>query len=234
MTSAAAKIAVAPDPTFYPVTDEMGESTLHLLIRHLLLAQVRRWMTMEGKPDFVGSDQFFYWKQHHPNVCVAPDLYILPGVGPSPDIGCWKLWEAGRAPTLAVEIVSRDYEKDYVLSPRRYEDLGVRELVIFDPDHHDSTDRVRFQVFRRLKGRGLTRVENTNGDRVRSRVLGCFLRVVGEGAEQRVRVATGPTGDDLLPTDDERIAQADVERAALVQAEAEIARLRAELAKRGG
>ena len=255
MSSAAASRAVVEDPTFYPSTDNMGDPTLQTSISVLALALIQRWLASRGKPTFVGMNSFFYWKQFVPTECVAPDVYVLPGVSLSARPPSWKVWETGKVPSFALEVVSTEVEKDYLVSPQRYDRLGVRELLVFDPYSAVSRDRVRWQVFRRVKNRGLVRVEATNGDRVASRVLGCFLRVVGEGDEVRVRLGTGPNGDTLVPTDEEAREQAeadraeeraareraeaerDEERAARERAEAELARLRAEVArggKRGG
>ena len=257
MSSAAARRTVVPDRTVYPVKDDMGDPTLQTLISVLLLTLLRRWLASQGKPTFVGMNQFFYWKQFNPTECVAPDVYLLPGVPLSPRVGAWKVWETGRVPTFALEIVSRDVDKDYLASPPKYDRLGVKELVVFDPDFGVGGDRVRWQVFRRVGKRGLVKVEATNADRVSSRVLGCFLRAVGEDNEVRVRLGTGPRGDTLLPSDEEALARAeaeradeqagreraeaehrrteaerDEERAARERAEAEVARLRAELSRR--
>ena len=77
------------------------------------------------------------------------------------------------------------------------------------------------------------RVVATDADRVRSAVLGCWLRAVGEGDTVRVRLATGLRGDDLVPSDAERAAAVDrsaqEERRRREHAEAEIARLRERL-----
>ena len=137
---------------------------------------------------------------------------MLPGVPLSARPPSWKVWETGKAPTFALEVVSQDVDKDYLVSPQKYDRMGVAELVVFDPDFRASNGRVQWQVFRRIKGRGLVKVEATNADRVRSRVLGCFLRVVGEGDEMRLRLGTGPAGETLLPTDEEARAQAEAER----------------------
>jgi hypothetical protein len=95
-------------------------------------------------------------------------------------------------------------------------------------------------VFRRLPRRGLIQVEGHNADRVYSKSLKLWLRVVGEGAQMRVRVARGPEGDELIPTPGEREERERAARqaaeaarqeseAARRAAEAEVARLRAEL-----
>ncbi|WP_242515809.1 Uma2 family endonuclease [Sorangium cellulosum] len=205
----------AADPTVYPVEDDVGEGSLQRFISELLRALIERWLDSRSKsrrkPVFVGADQFFYWEQYNPIEGIAPDVYVLPGVDRSTRVGAWKVWETGLVPSFAFEIVSRDIDKDYINSPAKYARLGVEELVVFDPDYQESRSRVRWQIFRRTK-RGLLRVESTDADRIRSRVLGCHLRVVGEGGEMRVRVAYGANGETLLPTDAEALEQAEAER----------------------
>jgi hypothetical protein len=103
--------------------------------------------------------------------------------------------------------------------------MGVEELVLFDPDFHDQQDRIRWQLYRRGRGK-LNRVEATTNDRVRSRFLGCFLRSVGDDAATRVRLGTGPQGNDLFPTAEE------LERAGRLKAEAMLKKLQASLRNR--
>jgi hypothetical protein len=213
----------------------MGDPTLQTLISVLLLPLITKWLASKGKPTFVGMNQFFYWKQFDASECVAPDVYVLPGASLTPRVGAWKVWQQGLVPTFALEVVSQDVDKDYLGSPPKYDRLGIEELVVFDPDFALSEDRVQWQVFRRVKKRGLVRVEATNDDRLRSRVLGCFLRVVGSGDEMRLRLGTGANGDTLVPTDEEARAQAEAERAQAnaerAQAEAERAQAEAERAQ---
>ena len=206
MGSAAQKLVVAEDRTVYPIEDDMGEGSLQRFISELLRVLVERWLEAKGKPTFVGADQYFYWEQYNPTECVAPDVYVLPGITPGKAVGAWKVWETGRVPSLAFEVVSQDVDKDYLTSPAKYGRLGVEELVVFDPEYARDPARYRFQVFRKSK-RGLTRVEATNADRVKSKVLGCHLRAVGVGDECRVRIATGFKGETLFPTDAEARAE---------------------------
>lgn len=227
------------DPTVYPAEDHTGETEWHRVVCLLLWEVARRWMASRDPGAHVGSNQFIYWAQYEPTRSVAPDLYVLPRAKPGPEgFDVIKTWEHG-APTLAVEIVSIDWRKDYRDGPGRYDELGVRELVIFDAKapRAKHPERFRWQVFRRVARRGLVRVEATNTDRVRSKVLSAWLREVGKGGAVRVRVATGATGEDLVPTREEAHDEAararDEERARRLAAEAEIARLRAVLARRG-
>ena len=204
------------DKTFYPVEEKVGQDSIQVVILELLRPLIERWYALLGKPTFVGADQFIYWKRGYPSKVVAPDIYVLPGVAPGRRVKSWKVWKTGITPSLAMEVVaSDDPYKDYMEAPARYDALGVEELIIFDVNWEIGEDRVRWQRFRRLETRGFTRVDATDADRLRSRVLGCFLRVVGEGDDARLRLGTGPTGDDLVPTETEaERAAKEAERAA--------------------
>jgi hypothetical protein len=223
MSNAALKLDVAEDRTVYPIEDDMGEGSLQRFISELLRGLIVRWLEAQGELTFVGADQYIYWQQFHPTECVAPDVYVLPGVPPGKAVGAWKIWETGSVPSFAFEVVSNDVDKDYLSSPAKYGRLGVDELVVFDPDYALHPTRFRFQVFRKSK-RGLTRVEGTNADRVKSKALGCYLRAVGSGDDRRVRIGTGVRGETLFPTDAEAREQAESttqeERALREQAEA--------------
>jgi Putative restriction endonuclease len=224
------------DPTVYPVEAKVGEDILQTWILELLRPLVERWFRLLGKPTLVGADQFIYYEQFDPHKVVAPDLYVLPGVAPDHRVTSWKVWETGVVPSFALEVVSsRDWEKDYREAVQRYADLGVGELIVFDPDHHRDRDRVRWQRYAQRKGRGLVQIEVTNGDRVRSRVLGCHMRVVGVGSAMRLRLGRGPKGDELVPTAEEEEHAARLEEhAARLEALARVAELEALLAKKKG
>ena len=173
-------------------------------IVELLRPLLQWWLTQRGVKAFVGADQFIYWHQHDPHARVSPDVYLLPGVDPHTRVRTWKIWQDRVVPSFAFEVVSQDWEKDYTEVPARYAALGVAEVVIFDPGYTEHPEGVRWQVLRRVGKRGLVRVEAKRADRVRSRALGCWLRVVGEGRDTRVRLAVSARGDELVPTAEER------------------------------
>ena len=220
MARAVAK-RIPTDPTYYPTSDNMGEGTLHRVIVALLHALVIDWMRSKKKRVFVGADQFIYYRQHAPTVSVAPDVYLLPGVAPETHFSSWKIWERdGIAPSFAFECASDDWLKDHRDGPPKYDEIGTAELVIYDPSYLEApSERLRWQVWRRVGKRGLVRVEGTNGDRVKSKELGCWLRVV----DDRVRLATGDRGDAIVPSAEERAASAEARALAL---EAELAAIR--------
>ena len=176
-------------------------------IAELLRPLLEWWLNVCRKTvAFVGADQFIYWRQHNPRVAVSPDVYVIPGVPPDADPKAWLLWQHDVMPSIAIEVVSDDWEKDYREMPEKYGDLGIPELVIFDPKHDAHPEGVRWQVYRRVGKRGLVRVEVTNRDRVKSRTLRCWLRAVGSGQQLCLRIAEGATGDLLVPTAEERAA----------------------------
>jgi Uma2 family endonuclease len=221
-----ARTARPHDPTVYPVEEKVGEDILQRWIVELLRPLLQRWLEQRHVEAFVGADQFVYWKQYDPHKRVAPDLYVLPGVSPTTYVRSWKTWETGIAPSFSLEVVSSDWEKDYSEAPPLYEAAGVQELVIFDPAAEERPRGARWQVWRRVGKRGLTRVEATDGDRIRSKTLGVWLRAVGEGRSTRIRIATGARGDDIVPTAEE------AERAAKEAALARVAELEGKLARR--
>jgi hypothetical protein len=212
MTSHARTDHVA-DPTVYPEEERVGEDIVQRWIMELLRPLVERWLVQRGELAFVGADQFIYYEQFNSTARVAPDVYVLPGIEPDRHVPIWKIWESGVAPSFALEIVSRSRRKDYEESPNRHAAAGTQELVIFDPwpTRRSRGLGIRWQVFRR-QSETFARVEATNADRTASQVLGCWLRSVGTGTTQRIRLAVGDGGDELFPTAEEA-AVADKEAA---------------------
>jgi hypothetical protein len=195
----------APAWVHYPESDDMGESMLQRLIAELLRPMLARFFEERGERAFVGADQFIYWVEGNPTKRVAPDVYVIPGEDPKAVPRTWQLWECEHRPSFALEVVGRDFEKDYAEVPVAYEAMGIDELVVFDPEATPGhRRRVRWQKWRRVKGRGFVPVFRGEGDRVYCDTLRCWLRAVGEGLETRLRIGVGPHGDELVLTDRER------------------------------
>lgn len=210
----------------YPASDDVGEGGFqHLAIRTLSLLLIEYFASL-GRPTLVGGDQFFYYDRDEPRAKVAPDVYTIDDeTADLNHVTSWKVWETGKPPTLALEIVSSDYRKDYrpeILE--RYQRLGVRELIRYDPEHR--APRQCLSHFVRDPSGALVQ-HPTRPDRVRSACYDFWL--VRRPSDQHLVLATGPDGTIPWLTAAERAEQA---RAA---AEAELERLRAELTRlRGG
>lgn len=201
------------DGVYYPVEDDMGETHQHLLARHLLFALLTDYVRRTRIPAFVGSELFFYYQRGNPHAVVCPDLYILDDEPTTRKIKSWKVWEhGGKAPTLALEIVSDDYKKDYSENMLdRYEQLGARELIRFDPEHTVHPRRKALSHFIRNDADRLVE-QPTQPDRVRSRFYDVwFVR----RPDDELRIATGPDGAVLWPTPEERAEALEAELARL-------------------
>jgi hypothetical protein len=198
------------------------------------LSSLRVWATERRWDDVVSTDQFFAWVEEHPKVRVAPDVYVArAGTVPLDGVAC--TWEPGREPPrFAVEVVGIDKDQDYIDAPERYAALGCPELVVFEPRIGDDSSEPALTVFRDIGDQALTAVYRGDGP-VLSRELGAWLVVQNEGDERVLRIARDALGQDLVPTQEERLekehallekerALKDKERA---RAEAAEARLRA-------
>lgn len=207
----------------------MGESGLQLWVRQILIDLLRNYFEVVEKPVLVGGDQFIYYQQGAPQLKVAPDVYVIEDAGvPITQVRSWKTWEhEGRAPSLAIEVVSEDHQKDYGAELiERYEALGALELFRYDPACAPLSTR------RAKEGRALLShfVRDGQGKLVeqalpvptQAKSARYDFWLVHE-ASRTLRLGVGPKGSVLWPTSRER-AEAEARRA---QAEAERAQAEA-------
>jgi Uma2 family endonuclease len=237
---------------FYPSTENTGETELQRLIMEVLRPLLERWFRHKGLVAHVGADTFLYYVEGDPTRRVAPDVYVFPGMAQELLQPSYKLWEVGRAPSFALEVVSSDWTKDYDDVPASYGGIGIEELVIYDPEAPPRHPRrVKWQVYRRAGPGSFPIVEATNARRVWSQTLGLFLCIHEQGPASLVRLAESEVGP-LFPTAEEAERQraeeegqraeeqrqraqderqrAQDERQRAEDALAELARLKAELA----
>ncbi len=219
------------------LTDEedMGEGCEQGEIIRLLLSVLRELVRERAWEDaWVGADNFFAWVEAHPLVRVSPDVYLLRGGPPPPPLpGSWKLWEPGhRAPALAVEIVSEDWRKDYEQGPQKYFQLGVRELLIFDPAAARGlvdAGRCAMQLYRRTEDGAFVRVHRGSAPVWCEAIEACAV-VVPTDEGPRLRLARDRAGDDLVASEGER-ADAEASRADAEASRADAAASRADAAE---
>lgn len=209
----------------YPTSDgkPMAETDLHRDLMFDLIGTLKWWF--RDKPDvYVSGNLLVFYEKGNKRVHVSPDTFVVPGVG-GHERENYLLWQEGRGLDFVVELTSKttmleDMETKYNLY---VEKLAVKEYVLFDPrgEYLDPS----FQMYRRF-GAGFRRVKPTEG-RFASKVLGLELERVGTALRLR-----DPATGDRLPTPDERV---EIEARRADAAEAELERLKAELARlRGG
>jgi len=216
-------------PVIFPVAAEMPETQLHLELRTILYLLLSDAL---GPSITVGSDQFVYFDADDPKQCLAPDVYVRLAPRSEP-IRSWKTWERG-APEIAVEIISDDDRSTEVwkVKLQRYRQLGVTELVRFDPE---SVTDEKLRIWHRVDGALVER--EVRGANAPSLVLEMdWVIAPAEGFERALRIATGEGPRQLAPTRTEaRRAEAQARQAeaeARRIAEARVRELEAELAKR--
>ena len=161
----------APRPLVFPTVLAVGESRRHLELRTLLYLIFKQAFASRAA---VGSDQFVYFRANDPRRCVSPDVFVKLGA-PSENFRSWKTWERG-TPDVAIEVVS-EHEPIWpklgrsteALSGKlaEYHELGVRELVVFDPEAEEGA---RVRIWDRVDDDLVERV--VHGDTGPSLVLG--------------------------------------------------------------
>jgi Uma2 family endonuclease len=141
-----------PRPIHFREEEEVPEGKRHLVARTFLFRLLRFAL---GPGHSVGSDQFVYWNARDPRRCLSPDVFVKPSV-PDSSFGSWKTWERGGPPDLAVEIISPNEGDGVAWDEKltRYHELGVKELLRFDPEEPEGQrlrawDRVREDLVER-------------------------------------------------------------------------------------
>jgi Uma2 family endonuclease len=211
----------------YPSGDgqPMAETWLH--VRAIMWLHQALEDFFHDQPDtFVASDLFWYWEEGNPDKKLAPDVMVIPGVGVRPRRSFFSWEEKGAIPAVVFEMASRGtVDEDLTTKFFQYEDLGVREYFVFDPEGTNMTPT--FQGYR-LNGAAYRRLR----DNELSSELGFGLR----SEETMLRLIDLKTGHPV-PTRAEAVAAAqkaaEVEKQRADALQAEVERLRAMLQQPG-
>jgi Uma2 family endonuclease len=106
---------------------------------------------------FVSGNQNWYPVEGHSEICCAPDVYVVFG-RPKGDRGSYQQWHEDNVPmTVVFEVLSpsntvmeMDDKQEF------YEEYGVEEYYVYDPDHNRLKVFVRrgdtFRRIRRIEG----------------------------------------------------------------------------------
>jgi Uma2 family endonuclease len=155
---------------------------------------------------YVTGNLLVYYEEGQWGVRLAPDCMVVFGVPPG-DRRVFKTWEERAFPSVVFEITSRMTEReDMLIKFRIYESVWrVRELFLFDPtEEYLEPSLLGYRMWRER----LVQLRPSAG-RLKSRELGITLERDGE----RLLLRDAKTGKELLSP-----------------VEAELARLRAEIA----
>lgn len=224
----------------------MGESDEHrdamIRIIELLMNYYR------GQKVYVSGDLLVYYEQGNPKKFVVPDAFIAKGLSQR-QRRIYRLWVERVVPQLVIETTSRKTKKkDTIDKPQLYAQLGIHEYFLFDPtsDYLDPPlqgYRLQDNQYQRIASEpsgGLISQELDLELQINESQLNFFRRDTGErlltnfekaeleaAARQREFEARQREVEARQRESEER--QREVE--ARLRAEAEVERLRAELAK---
>jgi Uma2 family endonuclease len=180
----------------YPETDgkPMGETDVHIGLIFNLIGSLRNYFI--DQPDvYVTGDLLLYYVPGNIHKFVVPDVFVVRGVGRG-DRRVYKLWEEGRPPNVVIEVSSRETKNvDLKRKLRLYEQLGVAEYYVFDPEYRYIKPPLRAW---RLSGDRYVEVAVTGG-RVASSELGLDLIDTG----QTLRLFDPAAGEILLTPEEE-------------------------------
>lgn len=139
---------------FYPESDglPMADNTKQLRWIFILYGNLDA-LFRDQLDVFVASNLNWYPVEGQPNICAAPDVFVVFG-RPKGDRGSYKQWEEGGIPpTVAFEVLSpgnTTAEMDNKLL--FYEEHGVEEYYIYDPDNVQLIIYLRSgEVLRRVR-----------------------------------------------------------------------------------
>lgn len=229
----------------YPETDgmPMAETDVHIDALIYLREALKDYFR-ETPQVYVAGNLLLYYEEGNPAACVAPDVFVVQGVGKH-DRRIYKLWEEGQAPAVVFEITSRSTRLEDLGNKRAlYAMLGVREYFLYDP--LGEYLQPPLQGYQLIEGE-YQRLQAEEAGRLVSAALGVELHL--EAGRLRLRNPT--TGEWLLTPSEaqaarrtEAVARQQAETRAAQeatarqaaetraeQAEAEMERLQAELAR---
>jgi Uma2 family endonuclease len=207
--------------SFYIESDgrPMGETPLHGDNLAYLVQMLRVWFADDPRV-YVAGNMFVHYAKGDRNKHLSPDVFVVRGVPKSttPERRNYRVWEeGGKAPDLVIELTSASTrEEDMDDKMDLYQDtLRVREYFLFDPyaEYLDPPFQGRRLVRKRYRP-----IDPVKG-RLPSEVLGLHLEP-HDGFLRLYDLATRRWL--LLPPE---------EHQALLEAEAEVERLRRELEK---
>jgi hypothetical protein len=193
-----------------------------------------------GERHTIGCSQLIYWNAADPSRWLSPDAFVRLGVPDAKSVS-WKTWERG-APEIAIEIAGAAPRGELAWGEKllSYRELGVQELVRFDPDEQEGE---RLRIWDRVEGDLVERV--VEDDRGACAPLGLTWTVAPAWDVPRaIRLAFDPEARSLLLTPEEALRRAreaevraasrarETERRACEAAEQRVAELTAALLKR--
>lgn len=132
-------LSLASTEIIYPDSDGQPMADNTLQFRWIVLLKENLDCIFANDPNvFVAGDLLWYPVEGHPEIRIAPDVFVVFG-RPKGDRGSYRQWqEANIAPQVVFEILSPGNTVKEMRKKRQfYESYGVTEYYLYDPDEND-------------------------------------------------------------------------------------------------
>jgi Uma2 family endonuclease len=141
-----------PEPIVYPESDgkPMADNTKQFEWIYRLYGNLAA-IFQDHEDVFVCGNQFWYPVEGEPQIVQSPDVYVVFG-RPKGHRPSWKQWEEGGVPmTVVFEVLSPGNNfREMADKLQFYDDHGVEEYYVYDPDNNDLAVYVRGKAALRL------------------------------------------------------------------------------------
>ena len=209
----------------YPETDgePMAASDLHLEILIWLLQVLKAHFAQ--MPDvYVSGDILTYYTEGDPRAVMAPDVLVSFGIGQK-QRHTYKVWEEGKGPDFVMEFSSKTtYQNDLTDKMDLYAALGIPNYFLYDAEAlYLPSPLMGF----RLVGGVYAPILPSVDDGIPSDVLGLDFHI----RDRRLAIYDPVEGQWLQTPAETAEARAEQEAIARQKAEAEVERLREQLAR---
>jgi Uma2 family endonuclease len=236
---------------YYPESDgePMAETDVHRDLMAELISELQSFF-QDQSDVYVSGNLLVYYIEGDPTKCFAPDVFVVRGIEKH-ERRIFKLWEEKQAPSVVLEISSRKtFMHDTMKKGQLYARLGISEYYLYDPEYdclpeglaaHHLQDGVYFDI--QVKdgavhspALGLDLVDTGETLRLRDPKTGLFLPTKQEVDDARKQAEAAQKQAEAAQKQAEAAqkqaeARLQEETRARESAEAEIARLREELAR---
>ena len=196
----------------YPSSDgkPMAESDAQRLAMVYAMAALEIWFA-DRDDVYVSGDLLIYYQEGNRKASIAPDVFVVHGVAKEMR-KTYLLWEEGKAPDFVLEVASANtWREDEGPKRERYERLGVREYVQYDPMGEYLGTRLKGARLAGGRYEEQAVMRRENGElTLSSEVLGLQVVVTG-GGEFRFR---DPVTGEYLRSPQEEHDRAEREAAA--------------------
>ncbi len=155
------------------------------------ISALRVWFD-GGEDVYAGGDMLIYYHINDNETRVAPDVFVVFGVG-NHSRHSWIVWREGKPPNLVMELASGStWRRDEIDKRDIYAGMGVTEYWRFDPTSGYLTPPLVGERLEAGEYTGLPLDTDADGTlRGRSAVLGMDISVMPDGSLRLYDPATG-------------------------------------------